>query len=560
MQRDVAREWSTRSPDTRRAPRILVIGAGLAGLSTGCYAQMSGMETVVLEKHVLPGGCCTAWSRGDYVFDYCIDWLIGTAPGNDAHTIWRELGALDGKSVKNFDMFNRVVGADGRAVTFYNDPDRLEQHLLEVSPRDAALIRAFCRDLRRFTRLDLYPFLKPSSLMSVRERLRLARVVLPAFRLFWRTGATSMHSFCEKLYDPLLRQALPNMLMQDHVVFPLLPYMFNLAAAYNGNAGFPQGGSLGLARSVEHRYEKLGGTVLYRKRVAKILVEDNRAVGVELKDGSRLYADHVVSACDGYTTVYRLLEGRYAGRRVDRLYRELLHRPGMVYPGGVSVGVGLKGDLPPDEPHCTTYLLSKEDSAALPAVMQDSIVVQLRSHYSNGFAPPDGSVIQCSYFSDYDHWKRLRTTDRRAYWAEKEKVARFVRAFLERHYPGIGDRTETVTVATPATTERYTGNYRGSILAWMAFTDADSLAAKVITKDRMSLPGLHSFSMVGQWVGGGGLIRVAATGRFAAQYLCRQYGLAFTPTESDGSDLWHPDQLGALPQLDQWARKETTVA
>jgi phytoene dehydrogenase-like protein len=560
MQPDLVEQWSSRPEGPARRPRILVVGAGLAGLATGCYAQMSGMDTLVLEKHVLPGGCCTAWSRQGYIFDYCIDWLIGTAPGNDAHTIWRELGALDGKSVRSFELFNRVVGADGRTVTFYNDPDRLERHLLEVSPRDEALIRAFCRDLRRFTELDLYPFLKPTSLMSLREKARLARVILPAFRLFWRTGATSMHSFCEKLQDPLLRRALPNMLMQDHVVFPLLPYLFNLAAAYNGNAGFPQGGSLALARSIERRYERLGGTVLYRKRVARVLVEDDRATGVELRDGTRLYADHVVSACDGYTTVYRLLEGRYVGRRVDRLYRDLLHKPGVVYPGGVSVAVGLEGPMPADEPHCTTYLLSDEDAAALPAVMQGSIVVQIRSHYSDGFAPGGGSVVQCSYFSDFDHWKRLRTTDRRAYWAEKEKVAAFVRSFLERRYPGIGDRIQTLTVATPATTERYTGNHRGSILAWMAFTDAESLAAKIVNKDRMSLPGLEGFSMVGQWVGGGGLIRVAATGRFAAQYLCREYGLPFTPTESDDDQPWHPDQLGPLPQLDQWVGEHQAVA
>lgn len=113
---------------------MIIIGAGIGGLSTGCYAQMSGMRTRILEKHVLPGGCCTAWSREDYLFDYCIEWLIGTAAGNDANRIWRELGALDGKSITNFEMFNRVTDEHGRSVTFYHDPDRLERHLLELSP------------------------------------------------------------------------------------------------------------------------------------------------------------------------------------------------------------------------------------------------------------------------------------------------------------------------------------------------------------------------------------------------------------------------------------------
>lgn len=102
-------EWSVPGREKDGGPRVIVIGAGVAGMSTGCYAQMNGMRSRIFEKHVLPGGCCTAWSRDGYIFDYCIEWLIGTAIGNEANQVWRELGALDGKTITNFDMFNRVV-------------------------------------------------------------------------------------------------------------------------------------------------------------------------------------------------------------------------------------------------------------------------------------------------------------------------------------------------------------------------------------------------------------------------------------------------------------------
>ncbi|MGN0121100.1 MAG: phytoene desaturase family protein, partial [Streptomyces albidoflavus] len=149
MRREEDTEWTRREPAPGSPPRVIVVGAGMAGLSTGCYAQMSGMRTRIFEKHVLPGGCCTAWSRDGYLFDYCIEWLIGTAEGNEAHQVWRELGALDGKTVTNFELFNKVTDVSGRSVVFYNDPGRLEAHLLEISPADARLIRSFCRDLRR---------------------------------------------------------------------------------------------------------------------------------------------------------------------------------------------------------------------------------------------------------------------------------------------------------------------------------------------------------------------------------------------------------------------------
>lgn len=549
--RDVRPVWhrGQRAPGDR--PRVIVIGAGMSGLSTGCYAQMSGAETRIFERHVLPGGCCTAWARQDYIFDYCIEWLIGTAQGNDAHRVWRELGALDGKTITNFDAFNTVVDEDGRSVTFYNDPDRLERHLLSLSPADARPIRAFCRDLRRFLDIDLYPFLTPPPLQTPRQRLATLRTVLPHFLLFWRTAATRMERFANRFSDPLLRRAFPLIFFQDPEVFPLLPFLFNMAGAHRDNAGFPQGGSLGLARSVEERYTSLGGRVDYRTRVARVLVEDDRAIGVELRGGERHYADHVVATCDGHTTIHGLLDGRYTSPRVDRLFKEMTDRPELLYPGVVSAFVGLSGEFEAAQPHSTTYLLTDEETAALPGALQNSLVMQVRSRYSDGFAPPGHSVVHCTYFSDHAYWKQLRRTDRRAYWARKQDVADFVRAFLARRYPALADAIDVVEIASPATTERYTGVRGGSILAWKSFTDADDVITKVINKDRMRLPGLAGFSVAGQWFGGGGLIRAASNGRFVTQFLCAELGLEFRAWESGGTEPWHPGRLGRLPQLER---------
>ncbi|MGO4780830.1 hypothetical protein AB4084_35660, partial [Lysobacter sp. 2RAB21] len=93
-----------------------------------------------------------------------------------------------------------------------------------------------------------------------------------------------------------------------------------------------------------------------------------------------------------------------------------------------------------------------------------------------------------------------------------------MREFLEKRYPGIGERIELVDVGTPATTERYTGNHKGAILAWKS-PDADDLLAELIKKDRMRLQGLSGFSMAGHWINGGSLIKAASSGRFAARYL-----------------------------------------
>ena len=48
---------------------ILIIGAGIGGLSTGCYARINGYRAAILEMHTTPGGLCTSWKRHGYTFD-----------------------------------------------------------------------------------------------------------------------------------------------------------------------------------------------------------------------------------------------------------------------------------------------------------------------------------------------------------------------------------------------------------------------------------------------------------------------------------------------------------
>jgi hypothetical protein len=67
----------------------------------------------------------------------------------------------------------------------------------------------------------------------------------------------------------------------------------------------------------------------------------------------------------------------------------------------------------------------------------------------------------------------------------------------------------------------------------------------------MQLPGLRGFYMAGQWVGLGGLIRAASSGRFVVQFICKELGRDFKAWESDGATPWHNGKLGHFPQLDK---------
>ena len=140
-------------------------------------------------------------------------------------------------------------------------------------------------------------------------------------------------------------------------------------------------------------------------------------------------------------------------------------------------------------------------------------------------APAGKTAMQVVATTSYDYWKALSAED---YRAEKARVAETVIACLDRRFPGLRAQVEVTDVATPLTTERFTGSYLG-YQAWPVPNQKmlDALSGKGLSK---TLPGLSHFYMVGQWAGGIGLPNVAAMGRRAIADICRQDGRQFVRT------------------------------
>lgn len=541
---------------TPQRKSMLIIGAGLSGLSAGVYAQMNGYKTQIVEMHEIPGGCCTAWDRGDFTFDSCVSWLLGNGPGSELHQIWLELGALQGKQMRHFDVFNVVRDEDGRAVYFYSDPDRLEAHLCELSPADAKLSRAFCRDLRKFMKcVALYPFLKPVGLMGRLERWWMQASFIPYFNLIRRSHGTLMTDYSAHFSDPLLRKAFNFILYEKHPNFPVLPFYFQLAMHAQQSAGVPEGGSLGLSRSIEQRYKQLGGNVTYNARVEEILVEEDRAIGVRLSDGRELFADIVVSAADGHTTVMKFLKGRYLNETYSRLYTKLIDKPEMVFPGCFMLFLGLNRPFPEAEA-CTTHLLDESEAAQLPGICHPSINVQVRSQHYPELSPANTTVIYATYFCDIAPWRALNegperlTRVRRGheihtlpvhrgarYNAAKRRVGDAIISLLERRYPGIRDAVTVRDASTPLTQVRYTGNYNGTVLAWQPFVESGDAMEEEVIKNGAGLPGLKNFYLSGVWATTGGLIRAAASGRHLIQFICHDDRKPFTASIDEAAPL-----------------------
>ncbi|MCJ7563286.1 MAG: NAD(P)/FAD-dependent oxidoreductase, partial [Candidatus Aminicenantes bacterium] len=78
---------------------VIIIGAGVAGLSAGIYCRMNGYPTHIFEHHTVPGGVASYWKRKGFLIDGGIHFVMGHKPGTTLHEIYKELGILPGCKV-----------------------------------------------------------------------------------------------------------------------------------------------------------------------------------------------------------------------------------------------------------------------------------------------------------------------------------------------------------------------------------------------------------------------------------------------------------------------------
>jgi phytoene dehydrogenase-like protein len=311
---------------------IIIIGAGIAGLAAGCYAQMNGYRSQIFEMHHQPGGLCTAWQRQGFVFDGCIHYLFGSGQGQPFYRLWEELGVVPEQQFFHHDELLRVSEPNGKTLIVHSNPDRLEQHLKELSPlvgvasrnEDRRLIKYFCTGIRTFTRFDLSLFQQqPKALMSLGDWGKLAGKMLPFVCPLSRWGNLSAAEFANRFRDPFLSRAIPQMFSWSSI--PVMVGMSLIAYVYTKNAGFPLGGSLQFAHKIADRYLELGGEIHYESQVEKILVENKKAIGIRLYNNEEYSSvgaqptvgNRVISACDGHNTLFSLLDRQYIPTRFN---------------------------------------------------------------------------------------------------------------------------------------------------------------------------------------------------------------------------------------------------
>jgi len=188
-------------------------------------------------------------------------------------------------------------------------------------------------------------------LMNLFDFLRFLKRNGNTYKIFKKYSKINSSDFSSKFQDPFLRNVFSRMFGVEDMPFSAI--LMTLAWLHNKCAGYPEGGFLEFAKAIEKRYLDPGGKISYSSRIEKIIVKNNHAAGIQLENGSTHLADIVISAADGHTTVFNMLNGRYINKKIQKIYETY-----PLFEPLVFVSFGVAKDVS-DIPHAFARILKE---------------------------------------------------------------------------------------------------------------------------------------------------------------------------------------------------------
>lgn len=474
--------------------KVIIIGAGLTGLSAGIHLQNSSIATEIFEISGQAGGVFSAWERRHYRFDGCIHWMVGTKPGDLINKLYREIDLLtEDTQIYNAESIEVEIGG-----TMYGIPlelDAFKTFLLSVSPEDAPMIKEFCYNIEG---------MKNSKMLigapgNLSEFISMFTESWGFINLARKYTSKTVKEYAEKFNNNTIKSIIYSLMPPE---YSLMGLFMMLGTRMGENAGYPIGGAYEAVRRIEQKYRSLGGIINYNSKVDEIIVENGKATAVKSK-GEIYPADAVIAACDMYDTLKNMLGGKYQHKQLDTMLESAeLFQPLIL----VSYGLKKRFDIPysitfecPDGIHTAPDHIEKQ--------------LNFRSfEFDPTSAPENCSSVMAMFTSELDYWQTLRSRDITEYRLKKKEFSDEVTEIINKRIHGFKDAIEVVDVATPATYIRYANLYKGS------FEGFAPTPAAIRTNIRKTIDGIKGLYLCGQWTtAGGGLCTAVASGKDAAR-------------------------------------------
>jgi len=439
--------------------KVIVIGAGVGGLTTAAILARQGYDVTVLEAHIYPGGCAGTFYHQGYRFEAGATLAGGFYPDGPMDLVAQATGVSAWPAHPSAEVM-QVHLPDGERITRYGDERRWDERRRAFGPQSEGFFRWQEETADALWSLALRsPAWPPQSaregvgLLSaggswLGERLGAGKALgLPGLAV---DAFTPVSRHLCRTSDRLRLFVDGQLLIAAQTTSEQANALYGASALDLPRRGVVhlEGGIGALAETLAAAVERNGGRILYRQEVTRIRMgegrERGRPVAVLTKKGLELEADRVVVNLPPWNIAELL------GEDAPSRLRKLPPQPADGW-GAFTVYAGVDGRVIPDDSSLHHQVL-----VGRPLGEGNSVFLSISPDWDAGRAPAGMRALTLSTHTELASWWTLFQTDRPAYEARKEAFAHKMLAVAERAIPGLQAAVQICKPGTPVTFQRFT--------------------------------------------------------------------------------------------------------
>lgn len=440
-------------------PRVVVVGAGIGGLTAGALLARRGYDVTIYEQAIAPGGCASTFQRRGFTFDVGATQVAGLEPGGIHHRIFQELDISLPEATPCDPACAVFLPGETEPINVWRDREQWRQERQRQFPNSEPfwqLLEKLFQASWQFQGRD--PVLPPRSLWDLQKlitALRLDTFITVPFTLMTVTDALRLYGLAENYRLKTFLDLQLKLYSQVNADETALLYAATALSVSQSPQGLShlQGSMQVLSDRLVEGLEKYGGRLLMRHQVEQIQTQRGKVIGVKVTDNKSgktwiEKADHVVAN----VTVNNLIQlADFSGSNYQKQVEKLPESSGAFV---IYLGVNEEA-IPANCPPHLQFLYDKNG----PIGENNSLFVSV-SKPNDGRAPVGKRTLIASSFTEVKQWWQGSSDD---YQVLKQQFTETAIARLGEYFNLTPETIIHQEVATPRTFARFTARDQGIV-------------------------------------------------------------------------------------------------
>jgi len=486
---------------------VIIVGAGMAGLTCGCLLAKKGLKVLMIEKNQKVGGCCSSFEKDGFSFDLSVQSLGECQEGGRVWRVLKQLNLLDQIHFIPLEPAREYYFPDQRV----SQSSRLETHIENLSS-------LFPKEKKGIAEVHVV-------LKKIFEEFS---TVPSSLNWFEPSSFSSQYPFLSRYKDKTYEE-----LLNEFVSHPFLKTLLSIRSSYAllppeeisvvGMAGIEmsyfnygvsciEGRVEQLPLKMGDAFKKMGGQILTGHEVQHILIKEKRAMGVKLKGGEEMTGKAVISNIDAHSTFSDLIEEDH----IPSGFRSKLKgmKPSLSY---FILYLGIEGGLDElsvsnNEVFFEDHLQKEYQFLYQNRISEKAPFYLLAPSKVNSSHAPKGKNTLClscktSYHFSPDWDQKI-----------KDELSKNLIHKASTFIPHLKKRIVVKVETTPKTIERWTCNRWGAAYGWAQIPRQSGIYRLSRTTP---IPNLF---LTGHWTSpGGGIAGVVASGELTAETVWNRF-------------------------------------